>query len=303
MYFKEIDISKIKPLPEGQRPALPELTNEEYREMKENIQKYGILQNLVVTEERSNGKISAYILQAGYTRFQIAGELEMETVPCNVEDDEFSLALRCSTDAFRRNLSSRDRRELIKYLGYAEEGDGTGKHRKYSTDSPEVQKLKQEIEENSKKIKAMEAELEESNRIALENIDGLKEQIEASKKQEVNMTETLKSVRTLLKTEQENFKRFKADLKEKKFVGSDDDPSKREIEKRIKEGVKDAEKQVERAQALLEAERKKSEELAEKLQREESRLKSINANQNAIMARNREIFWAHYEVSVIDEVA
>lgn len=219
MYFKEIDISKIKPLPEGQRPALPELTNEEYREMKENIQKYGILQNLVVTEERSNGKISAYILQAGYTRFQIAGELEMETVPCNVEDDEFSLALRCSTDAFRRNLSSRDRRELIKYLGYAEEGDGTGKHRKYSTDSPEVQKLKQEIEENSKKIKAMEAELEESNRIALENIDGLKEQIEASKKQEVNMTETLKSVRTLLKTEQENFKRFKADLKEKKFVG------------------------------------------------------------------------------------
>ena len=117
LVHKEIAITEIKTIHAQDQFKLSELTQDEYGNIKSSIQKYGILQTLLVAKEGDK-----YLLLAGHNRLKIAKELGMKTVPCTViisdavEQSKNPVIMGLSTDIDRRQLKIIEHAELRKNI-------------------------------------------------------------------------------------------------------------------------------------------------------------------------------------------
>ena len=113
LVHKEIAITEIKTNPVQDQFKLAELTQDEYKNMKSSIHKYGILQTLLVAKDGDK-----YLLLAGHNRLKIAKDLGMKTVPCTViisaaaEQSKNPIMMGLSTDIDRRQLKITDQAKL-----------------------------------------------------------------------------------------------------------------------------------------------------------------------------------------------
>lgn len=70
------------------------------KELKNNIEKYGIKVPLIVKKMDKNN----YQLIDGSRRYQVAVELGLKTVPCIIEDEDLSTAIKLSVNIHREDL-------------------------------------------------------------------------------------------------------------------------------------------------------------------------------------------------------
>jgi ParB-like chromosome segregation protein Spo0J len=307
MYFKELELPEIELLPQKMRPQLKPLSAKELAEMKKSLKDDGVLQNLVVSEKRENGKIS-YVLEAGYTRYALAKELGIKKVPCQVNTLDRVVSLRAGTDAYRRNLTEAERGELVGWVETEREleeehlrqlreagqkieppaAKTKGKTvvvRASKVDAAlkrELEKTKDTLTKKEEQINTLKTEIKDIKEMNKKTIDGLKEDIKTK-------TTMMSSIAAELKQEKENLEEL--NFQKKAAEG----PAKAEIEKLFKERMKDSTTRVKLLEEELKNANEENETLKEAKEKAENEAAGLIANHSAILYNEREKYRAEHE--------